>query len=191
MNRKAKLFQILKHEPRITAAVLQEKARQIGLELGLVAAYRAIRQYKNSSGNLEDSDTRCLQYVSAILQETPAGLHLSAMEIKNRAALRNCSLHQATIYRVLSRLCAVGLVRTIFSGRRKMYEWRRNEEHHGHLTCIGCGLTLEFQQEHLEIMGRSVSERLGFEFGHMEFVVRCLCVACRGLDSEPNKRGNS
>lgn len=191
LNRKAKLFQILKREPRLTAADLQERARQAGFDLGLVAAYRIIRSFKNSSGSLEHSDTRCLEQVCTILQEASAGELLTAMEIKKRADQSNPdSLHQATIYRVLSRLCSAGLARSVVSGRSKMYEWRREEEHHGHLSCIGCGRTMEFQQDYLEQLGRSISERLGFEFAHMEFVVRCFCEFCRDRPTRENFSGS-
>jgi Fur family ferric uptake transcriptional regulator len=181
LSKKALIFRILNQEPSLTARQLQARAEEAGIKLPPLAAYRALRAFRQSGGKLEESDTRCFQLVSAILKEADPGEHLTAAEIKQRALDRNTKLHQATVYRVLLRLVAVGLVLAIDTGRQKGYEWKRDADHHGHLTCIECGKTIEFHQEQLDFLGRQVSSRLGYDFSRIEFVVRSLCDYCRDL----------
>jgi Fe2+ or Zn2+ uptake regulation protein len=179
LTNKTLILQILKQEPELTAPQLQSRAQEAGLQLTLLAAYRALRTYRQSGGKLENSETRCLRAVSAILQDAAPGEHLTAVQIKNRASERHLSLHQATVYRVLAQLSAIGLVLAIDKGRQKFYEWKREEEHHGHLTCIECGETIEFHQDYLDDVGKQVCLRLGYDFARIEFIVRSLCERCR------------
>lgn len=179
LDKKTQLFRILKQEPNLSAQQLQRRAQDYGIQLGLLAAYRALRAFKQSGGKLENSDSRCLQIVATILQDAAPGEHLTATQIRERAQGCNYSVHQATVYRVLDRLTAIGLVLAFGKGRQKFYEWRRGEEHHGHLTCIECGNTIEFHQDYLDEIGQQISLRFGYEFNRIEFIVRSICEKCR------------
>ncbi|HEY9774342.1 MAG TPA: transcriptional repressor [Planktothrix sp.] len=179
LTKRSRLFQILSSEPNITASQLKVKAEDQGLDLTLQAAYRTLRAYRDSGGKVENSATKCLRVVASILQNAATGEHLTAIQIKERAVEQNCSLHQATIYRVLARLITIGLVTALDRGRQKVFEWKRDEAQHGHLTCIGCGKTIEFQQEYLDEIGKQLSARFGYDFARIEFVVRSLCRDCR------------
>jgi Fur family ferric uptake transcriptional regulator len=179
LNKKTLLFQILSQEPNLSAQQLQRQAKDAGIQINILAAYRALRAFRESSGKLENSDTRCLRIVSTILQDAIPGEHLTATEIQNRAFEQNCSIHQATVYRVLARLTEIGLVLAFEKGRKKFYEWKREEEHHGHLTCIECGNTIEFHQDYLDEIGRQISLRFGYDFARIEFIVRSICEPCR------------
>lgn len=164
----------------MTAPQLQQRlAEEAGVQLTLLAAYRSLRTYRESGGKLENSETRCLGVVASILQNAVPGEHLTATQIKERASERNFSLHQATVYRVLAQLTTLGFVMAIDKGRQKFYEWKREEEHHGHLTCIDCGKTIEFHQDYLDDVGKQVCSRLGYDFARIEFIVRSLCERCR------------
>jgi Fur family ferric uptake transcriptional regulator len=179
LNNKTLIFQILKQEPNLTAPQLQRRAEEAGVQLTVLAAYRALRTYRESGGKLEKSETRCLGVVASILQNAVPGEHLTATQIRKRASERNFSLHQATVYRVLAQLTTLGFVLAIDKGRQNFYEWKREEEHHGHLTCIECGKTIEFHQEYLDDVGKQVCARLGYNFARIEFIVRSLCERCR------------
>lgn len=158
---------------------MRRRAEEAGLQLTLLSAYRTLRAFRDSKGKLEQSETRCLKEVSSILQDADPGEHLTAGQILERANDRNLSLHLATIYRVLARLSTLGLVLAIDRGRQKLYEWKREDSHHGHLTCIRCGKTIEFHQDYLDELGRQISNRFGYNFARMEFIVRSLCAMCR------------
>jgi Fur family ferric uptake transcriptional regulator len=176
------LFQILAQEPDFTATQLRNRAGEIGIELTLLSAYRTLNAFRKSCGKLEDSETRCLKVVATILQEAQPNDHLGAVEIKRRALERKVSLHQSTIYRVLSRLESIGMIASIEANRQKLYVWRRSDTMHGHLTCVSCGKTVEFEQEKLEEIGKEVSSLYGFDFSRIEFTLRSLCQQCK--DSE-------
>jgi Fur family transcriptional regulator, ferric uptake regulator len=155
-------------------------AEEAGLELTLQGAYRALRAFRQSGGKVENSSTKALRAIASILQNAAPGEHLTALQIKERALAQGHAVHQATIYRVLSRLSTLGLVSTLDRGRKKVFEWKGEDEQHGHLTCIGCGQTIEFHQEYLDDIGKQLSTRYGYDFARIEFVVRSLCRECRG-----------
>lgn len=179
LTKKALLFQILNQDPDLTAPQLLQRAEEAGIKLTLLGAYRALRTFVASAGELENSETRCVKTVSAILKNAAPGEHLTAVQIRRRAEEQGLTLHQATVYRVLARLSAISLVLAIDKGRQKLYEWKREEEHHGHLSCIKCGRTIEFYQEYLDDLGKQVSLRHGYYFARIEFIVRSICAPCR------------
>lgn len=180
--KKTLLFQILNQDPDLTALQLLQRAEEAGIKLTLLGAYRTLRTFAASAGQLENSESRCVKTVSAILKDAAPGEHLTAVQIKERAEEQGLSLHQATVYRVLARLSAIGLVLAIDKGRQKLYEWKREEGHHGHLSCIKCGKTIEFYQDYLDELGRQVSLHHGYDFARIEFIVRSICATCRNRD---------
>lgn len=179
LAKKTAVFQILGEKPDLSAVQLQQRAAEAGLPLTLISAYRAIKAFKLSGGRLEVAEGRCLRTVAAILQDAEEAEHLSVEEIHERAAQRDVRVHQSTVYRVLNTLTMLGMVRTLDKGRQKFYEWKRDDTHHGHLTCIMCGKTLEFQENIVEQVAAQVCDRLGYDFDRIEYVVRSLCDACR------------
>lgn len=180
LSNKSLIFQILRDEPDLSASQLQQKALEAGVSLTSIAAYRALKTYRESGGKLEMSDNRCIRLVSAILQEAEHGEHLSAKQITEIACRRGLNLHQASVYRSLTSLRSVGLVLSLNKGGQRFYEWRREDIHHGHLTCIECGKTIEFYQDYLDDVGRQICARMGYEFDRIEFIVRSQCQDCRG-----------
>jgi Fur family ferric uptake transcriptional regulator len=180
LSKKSVIFQILKVSPHLSASELQQRAQEAGVNLTSIAAYRALKSYRDCGGKLEMSDNRCMRLVSAILQEAEHGVHLSAKQIAEIAGLRGLNVHQASVYRSLLSLRSVGLVLSLNKGGQRFYEWRREEIHHGHLTCIECGKTIEFYQDYLDDVGRQICARMGYEFDRIEFIVRSQCQDCRG-----------
>jgi Fur family transcriptional regulator, ferric uptake regulator len=179
LNRKARIFNILHSEPWLNAAQLQEKARQVGLDLSPVAAYRSLKLFRDTRGQLERSERQCFQVAVTILENALPGEHLSAKEIMVKAAGEGNAVQRATVYRVLQRLWSLGLVTILTRGRERFYEWRREEKPHGHLTCISCKETIEFYQGFLEDLARQVCSGVDYDFVRVEFVVHSLCPRCR------------
>lgn len=178
-NKKTLLFEILSHAPSLTARQLMDRAQHAGIHLTLAGAYRALRLFQEAAGKLEDSDTRSLRAVARILQNAASGEHLTAVEITRKASEQNISIHKASVYRALAKLSSIGLVLAIEHGRQKLYEWRREQEQrHGHLTCIGCGKTIEFHRDDLDVIGERISAWHDYEFVSIEFTVRALCEVC-------------
>jgi Fe2+ or Zn2+ uptake regulation protein len=178
LNRKARIFNILRAEPWLTATQLQESARLLGLELSLVASYRALKLFRETSGRLENSERECFRVVVFILENAKPGEHLSAKEIMAKAMADGNVVQRATIYRVLKRLCSLGLLSILTRGRERFYEWRREDMPHGHLTCISCQETVEFHQGYLEDLARQVCTGVDYDFVRVEFVIHSLCQMC-------------
>ncbi len=181
LAKKARIFEILKSDPTLSARQLQARAEEFGIVLTMIASYRALRGFKSSGGRLENSETRCLRVVSEILQEGARGEHMTAGEIKRRASRRSVSIHPATIYRVLEKLRASGLIIAIVGQKQKLYEWRRDGEQHGYLSCVTCARTVEFRQDQLEQIGKQLCMQAGYQFLYVDFVLRSRCQACRAL----------
>lgn len=183
LSKKILLFRILGNEPTLNAHELRAKAKENGVELTQVSAYRALRSFRENA-SIEDSEVRCLRLVSSILQNAPGGAQLSAMSIKQIADGNGERLHKSTIYRVLERLYSNDFVLMFYRSGQKYYEWKRANKHHGHLLCIKCGVDVEFGQDNLDAIAQAVCERTGFEFGHIEFLLRSFCPECRLPKSE-------
>lgn len=183
LQKKVWIFQALEKEPDMHANDLIDKMREHGIKLTRSSAYRAIASYKENS-SLAESEVRCLKIVSAILENAEEGDHLTARQIVERAKSMGHSIHRSTIYRVLDRLCSSSLVMTMRRGRQSFYEWKREDGHHGHLTCIECGKTIEFHHDDLDEMAKSVCKRTGYEFARIEFLVRSVCFECWTIREE-------
>jgi Fur family ferric uptake transcriptional regulator len=183
LNRKRLIFEILNNQPGLTAHQLQSTAAEEGLTISLVSAYRALRKYRTSGGALENSESRCLQVVSAVLKNCPEGTHLTASEISAQANESDLSIHKATIYRMLARLKVIGYVQTIDKGRKRYYEWKRGGTDHAHLSCIHCGSTIEFEQDYLNEIAEQICSRFQYDFKGIEFTVRSRCPACSAREA--------
>jgi Fur family ferric uptake transcriptional regulator len=165
-------------KPDLSAGELKSAAEELGLELSISSAYRTLAEFEKYK-TVENSEVRCLRVVSEVLQSCPAREHLSAKQILERVSGEENSPHVSTIYRVLERLSQVGLISVMRKGRQNYYEWRSEDQPHGHLTCIECGETIEFEQESLDDFARKVCDRVGYEFSYMEFLIRSVCSPCR------------
>ena len=183
LQKKVLIFQVLEREPGLHAHELIERMKELGLVLTRSSAYRAIASFKENE-SLADSEVRCLKLVSTILQNAESGDHITARQIMDRAKLMGHNVHRSTIYRVLDRLCASALVLTMRRGRQSFFEWKREDRHHGHLTCIQCGKTIEFHHDDLDEMAKSVCKRTGYEFARIEFLVRSVCFDCWTIREE-------
>lgn len=177
LQRKVLIFQVLENEPGLQAAELIEKMQLQGVKLTRSSAYRHIAKFREGT-SLAESEVRCLKVVSGILQGAAIGEHLTARQISERIKATGHKIHRSTIYRVLERLCSSSLVLTMRRGRQTYYEWKREEGHHGHLTCIECGKTIEFHHDDLDEVAKSVCNRTGYEFARIEFLVRSICLEC-------------
>lgn len=182
--KKAMLFRILQEEPWLTVDQLCQRAASAGLNLTRISAYRALKTYKESK-SLEETEVRCLRLVSSILQNTESGIHLSVRAISSVLEADGIHLHKSSIYRVLERLNAAGLILIIKHGRQKLYEWKRHESPHGHLSCIKCGQTLEFDLASLTEPAKQACKKAGFEYSHFEFLLRSFCPECRAAPEPP------
>ena len=90
--------------------------------------------------------------------------HFTAETLLARARQVERTVSRATVYRTLPLLVASGALREIELGKEEIYyDPNFNERpHHNHLICLDCQRIVEFEDEHVEILGTCVSHRLGF-----------------------------
>lgn len=107
------------------------------------------------------------------------GGHLDADEIYRLAREERPRLSLSTVYRTLSVLKELGLVRELrFEEGYSRYELAGPEEHH-HLICLGCGKVIEFQCAHCAQVHRDLAERRGFQITGSRVELLGYCTECQ------------
>jgi Fur family transcriptional regulator, ferric uptake regulator len=87
---------------------------------------------------------------------------------------------RATIYRSLTLLCEVGILREVFRGPHgSYYEHVYGHEHHEHMICLKCGKVLEFSSPRLEALQDKACHVIKFRPVHHHLQVFGYCKACR------------
>jgi len=114
-----------------------------------------------------------------IFSSLPQGQHISAQELRDRVVECGGEVSLSTIYRALDRLSEEGEIRSIMSARGQLWEAVVAEDHHDHLICTKCGLTIEFHDDLLSGFGRSVAERKGYEYQESRFDIFGFCKDCK------------
>jgi Fur family ferric uptake transcriptional regulator len=119
-----------------------------------------------------------------IFSALPQGQHISAQELRDRIIEQGGEVSLSTIYRALERLSDQGEIRSIMSARGQLWESVSGEEHHDHLICTKCGLTIEFHDDLLSGFGQNVAERKGYIYQESRFDIFGFCKDCKAnLDS--------
>ncbi|MBX3151880.1 transcriptional repressor [Candidatus Obscuribacterales bacterium] len=130
------------------------------------------------------SRTRPKELLLDIFASLPQGQHISAQELRDRIIGQGGEVSLSTIYRALERLSEQGEIRSIMSARGQLWEAVSGEEHHDHLICTKCGLTIEFHDDLLSGFGQTVAERKGYIYQESRFDIFGFCKDCKAnLDS--------
>lgn len=109
------------------------------------------------------------------------GDHLSAEDLFDILVSKDKKISLATLYRTLNFLCENGLLRELdFGEDHKHYELISDSNHHHHLICNKCGLTVEFNDEDIvDITSISAITQSKFIVTDHQFKVFGLCVDCQ------------
>ena len=115
-----------------------------------------------------------------IFKTLPAGVHLSADELRTKLRETGSKVSSATMYRTLNLLSATGVLRELdFAEGHKHYELKQDRRPHQHLVCVGCNTTIEFSDDSFEEAGKNIAAEFGYEVIDAQFKVSGLCPACR------------
>lgn len=123
--------------------------------------------------------TRQRDLLLDIFSNLPQGQHVSAQELRDRVIESGSEVSLSTIYRALDKLSDEGEIRSIMSARGQLWEAVVGEEHHDHLICTKCGLTIEFHDDLLSGFGRSVADRKGYLYQESRFDIFGFCKDCK------------
>lgn len=89
--------------------------------------------------------------------------HLTTDEVHARARRIDPSIGSATVYRTMSLLVTLGLVRQPpLGGSRAVYELAVQREHHDHLVDLDTREVIEFTNAMIEDLQHLVAKHLGF-----------------------------
>ncbi|MCC5888139.1 MAG: ferric iron uptake transcriptional regulator [Gammaproteobacteria bacterium] len=89
--------------------------------------------------------------------------HMSAEDVYRKLMEAEESIGLATVYRVLTQFESAGLVeRHNFDDGHAVYEMA-SDDHHDHMVDVDTGKVVEFYDERIEALQRSIVEKHGFE----------------------------
>jgi len=104
--------------------------------------------------------------------------HLDAEEIHRRASAQGVRISLSTIYRTLSVLSEMGLLRELHFDEEHHHYERTTDEHY-HLYCLECGEIHEYWPpdggKHL----RQIAQECGFDLVSARVEIRGFCEECK------------
>jgi Fur family ferric uptake transcriptional regulator len=91
--------------------------------------------------------------------------HFNAEELLDRARRLDRTVSRATVYRTLSLLTEIDLLREVDLGRDQTYYDPNflDKPQHNHLICLDCDRVVEFEDEHIALLHDCITRRLGFQ----------------------------
>jgi Fur family ferric uptake transcriptional regulator len=103
--------------------------------------------------------------------ETSDDRHLSAENIYRALLDTGEELGLATVYRVLTQFERAGLVaRHNFEGGTAVFELA-DRTHHDHMVCLDTGQVIEFYDERIEELQRTIASKHGYEIEEHSLVL--------------------
>lgn len=88
--------------------------------------------------------------------------------------------HFVSVYRSLDALYDAGLVRQIPQGFKSLYELNDQfKDHHHHLTCTNCGISVEIVDHTLETHMNALTHQYGFTPTEHQFELFGVCSKCQ------------
>ena len=107
--------------------------------------------------------------------------HFTSEELYDKIRRSDANVSRATVYRTISLLVEAGMLREIdLGGEEKTYDPNFLEKpSHNHLVCIDCGKVVEFQDDHINVMGDCITRRLGFRIVQQSIHIEATCQALR------------
>ena len=113
-----------------------------------------------------------------------SGEHLDAEEIHRRAQEEGSKMSLSTVYRTLSLLAEMGLLRELHFDEAHHHFERAQGEHY-HLVCLECGEVSEYWPSDGGRRLRKLAEESGFDLVSARLELRGICEKCsRGRESK-------
>lgn len=105
--------------------------------------------------------------------------HISAEDIYEQVASRFPEMNRSTVYRTLDLLRELGLTTEADLGEGKLCYHHAEKGGHHHLICQQCGKTVEINEEILEPIRATLTERYGFVPTMKHLPISGHCVNCQ------------
>jgi Fur family ferric uptake transcriptional regulator len=104
--------------------------------------------------------------------------HLTAEEILNYLESRAPGVNKSTVYRTLELLEEAGCVLKSEIDGHFIYH-HAEEGHHHHLVCVGCGKSVDCNENIFSGVKRTLAEKYGFNADMKHMMINGLCEDCR------------
>lgn len=112
-----------------------------------------------------------------------SGRHMNVEEIFGLIKKQDEKISIATIYRNLRMLEQQGVVKKLYMAEDSpsFYELCGRDEHaHHHLVCSRCGAIIDFEEDLLDSLEKTIEEKKGFVIKDHRVVFYGLCGDCAG-----------
>ena len=107
------------------------------------------------------------------------GGHFDAEGLAQQIGEGKTKVSRATVYRTVSCLVDLGLLRRYDLGDRPAeFETTLGRAHHEHMICDGCGRVLEFVEDRIERLQEEVCRKHGFLALRHTLQIHGLCSSC-------------
>ena len=119
------------------------------------------------------------------------GAHFTADELFAKAQALDNKASRATLYRTLTLLVDSGLLHEIDLGKG-VTSYDPNfidSPDHNHLICMDCAEVIEFEDQHISVLGDCVTRRLGFTSANKTIQIKAKCETLRRTGSCAHKAG--
>jgi len=109
--------------------------------------------------------------------------HWTIQEIEKKIKNEVPGLGTATLYRTVHLLAKEQILSETKIGRGAARYEVAGKSHHDHLTCLQCGLIVEFENASIEKLQKQIADRLGFHLAdhRMELYGNCERSRCPQL----------
>lgn len=88
------------------------------------------------------------------------------------------TIGQATVYRTMKILCEAHVAREVHFGDGAARYEHLHEQHHDHLICERCGLTIEALDPDIERLQEALAHKHGFILTSHRFTLYGICAKC-------------
>jgi len=135
---------------------------------------------KNYKRIIRDMNLKVTKQRLAILEGLNAGqAHVTAQEVYEVVNEKHPEIGFATVYRFLRKLTEEKFVTEVrMGGLPARYELTPTT-HHDHLTCVGCGKIVEFENHQIEKLQAEVAEQNGFKLTDHVLELYGVCNNCQ------------
>lgn len=122
------------------------------------------------------------QTVLQVFMDHP-GEHLSAEDVHTILRAQNSEIGLATVYRSLELLDDLAILQKMEFGdgcsRYEVSDIGPGEHQHHHLICTKCGKVIEFQEDLLDDLEKTVAERCDFQIDDHQVKFFGFCNNCK------------
>jgi Fur family ferric uptake transcriptional regulator len=110
---------------------------------------------------------------------------LSAQSLHSQLRTAGSPIGLATVYRALADLAVEGEADSLQQEGESLYRACTPGQHHHHLICRNCGLTVEIEADEVERWAKSIAAQNGFTQANHVVDVFGLCANCTALAANP------